>query len=269
MRLWIYILATLIAFDALEISSANAVVVSPANYSIQFTGVPGAINASGATPQSGAYSFFGGSLDVHAAASTSTLPSVSTTVESGGCTNGGCAGGGYGAIAILDYHIYVSGPAGVLVPYNFDTAGGITSTGLFPFGFSRVALIAPGGTGLAGFDVSTTLNNVNIYCGTNGCVNGTQHVSLRSNTEYTVEVYASAGAGTNFDTSVIAWADPYIYIDPSFVGGDQFSLLISDGIGNAPISFGVPEPATSAILLLGFAGVRFLARRRKNDRAET
>jgi len=204
---------------------------------------------------------------VQAAAATTSQPLASVSVVSGGCTNGGCAGGGYGATAALTYHIMVSGPAGAMVPYYFDTAGGITAAGPFPGGFAGVSLTAPGGTGLAGFQVSTTLNNVNTYCGTNGCVNGTQHVSLRSNTDYSVEIVASAGAGTNFDTSVQVWADPYIYIDPNFVGGDQFTLLISAGIGNAPLSNAIPEPSTWTMLLLGIAGVGILARRRNTNSA--
>ena len=69
----------------------------------------------------------------------------------------------------------------------------------------------------------------------------------------------------------MAWADPYIYIDPAFVGGDQFSLLISEGIGNTPLS-AVPEPSTWAILLFAVAGLGGMAHRHKpacggNDQA--
>ena len=219
--------------------------------------MPGAVNATGAAPQSGSYTFFGGSLDVSAAAANTAQPAVSADLTSGGCTTS-CAGGSYGVTSQIFYHIEVTGPAGVFVPYNFDTAGGVTLIGPFGGGSAQVNLIAPGGAGLTGFNASTILSNGNVFCGSSGCVNGTQHVNLLSNTEYTVEVYATAGAGTNSAAIVSAWADPYIYIDPTFVGGDQFLLHISDGIGNTPLS-AVPEPSTWAMMILGFAGLGFMA----------
>ena len=74
--------------------------------------------------------------------------------------------------------------------------------------------------------------------------------------------FAGALAFTNYVSSVMAWADPYFFIDPAFVGGNQFSLLISDGIGNSPVS-AVPEPSTWAMMILGFLGLGWMAYRRK------
>jgi hypothetical protein len=249
---------------ALGMSSAKASTVDPANYSIQFNGVPNAVNASGASPQSGSYAFSQGTLDGNAAAATTAQPAASANMVSGGCTSNGCAGGSYGVTSIVDYHIEVSGAVGVMVPYYFDTAGGITATGQFGTGSASVSLIAPGGIGLTGFDASTILEeNGNVAC-SDGCVNSTQHVNLLTNTQYMVEVSASAGALTNSAASVLAGADPYIFIDPAFVGGDQFSLLISDGVGNVAA---VPEPSTWAMVILGFAGIGFMAYRQKSEPA--
>jgi hypothetical protein len=262
------ILPALLLAWALGMSSAKADV-----YSIQFNGVPGAVNGSGASPQSGGpYMFLGGTLDVNAAAATTAQPAASANVVSGGCTSGfagsGCAGGNYSVSANIIYHIEVSGPSGVMVPYYFDTAGGITSTagpGQSGTANASVQLIAPGGIGLTGFDASTVLTQSGTtFCGSNGCVNSTQHVSLLSDTQYTVEVSASALVFTNYASSVLAWADPYIYIDPTFANGNQFSLLISDGVGNTPA---VPEPSTWAMMILGFAAVGFMAYRRKSKPA--
>jgi hypothetical protein len=57
------------------------------------------------------------------------------------------------------------------------------------------------------------------------------------------------------------------FVDPQFiVGGDDpsaYSLEFSDGIGKGPISGGVPEPSTWAMMLLGVAGLGFAGLRRK------
>jgi hypothetical protein len=89
----------LFAAGALGISSAQAVSVAPATYSIEFDGIPGAVSVFGATsPQVASYVFFGGTLDVNAGAGAIALPAVSAGVGSGGCTpisipGGGCGGG--------------------------------------------------------------------------------------------------------------------------------------------------------------------------------
>ena len=130
-------------------------------------------------------------------------------------------------------------------------------------------MIAPGGAGLTGFDASSGVTQTgSVFCGSDGCVRSTQHVLLRTNTEYTVELLASSLVFTNFFSNVTSSADPYIYIDPAFVGGEQFSLLISDGIGNSPSAVtAVPEPSTWAMMILGFAGLGFMANRRKSKPA--
>ena len=204
----------------------------------------------------------GGAIDVHASASNTTQPAATASIVSGGCTSGypgsGCAGGSYSSTSKIDYHIIVSGPNNVRVPFIFETAGGVVGAGTTS---ARVDLIAPGGLGLTGFNASTTSNGASTFCGSNGCVNGTQHVSLLSNTSYTIEVFASASASTNNVASVSAWADPYIYIDPTYVGGNQFALSISDGVGNTALN-SVPEPSSLVMLLFGALCLRLAAFRR-------
>jgi len=39
-------------------------------------------------------------------------------------------------------------------------------------------------------------------------------------------------------------------------------LLLSNNLGNLPIASAVPEPSTWAMMILGFAGVGFMAYRR-------
>lgn len=197
----------------------------------------GAVDGSGLSPQSGSCTFFGGTLDVSAAGTAAAQPIASASVTSGGCTSGfpgsGCAGGSYGVVSKVDYHITVSGPTGVLVPYFFDTAGAITLVS-GTVAIAKVDLIAPGGSGLTGFSAASIWNGVSASCGTDGCVNSTQHINL---------LFATASASTNLPGTASAWADPFIHIDPTFAGGGQFSLLISEGIGNAAA---VPGPIVGA-----------------------
>lgn len=261
---------TLIAAGVMRALSAQAVTVAPATYSIQFENVPNAVNVLGATsPQSATYIFFGGTLNVSADAATIVQPAVSAGIGSGGCTSGfpgsGCAGSFYGSTATLTYQIAASGPAGVMVPYNFDTAGSVTILGSFANGSASVTLTPPGGIGLTGFIASTTastgLTNTTITCGA-ACVVGTQHVFLLSDTAYTVQIRASAGAATNFNAVVNADADPYIYIDPTFARAGEFSLLISDGIGNAPLA-STPIPTALPMFASGVGALGLLGWRRK------
>jgi len=53
-------------------------------------------------------------------------------------------------------------------------------------------------------------------------------------------------------------------IDPSFLGASNYSIETSFGVGNVSA---VPEPSTWAMMIFGFAGVGFMAYRRKSKPA--
>jgi hypothetical protein len=240
---------------ALAMSCAKADTIDPAVYSIQFDGVPGALNSSGPMPQASSYSFSSGTLDLKASGATTSQPAATASVKfSGGCTSG-CGDGIYDATAEIDYYIEVSGPPGVTVPYYFVITAGLTFTDGNGGGDGEVTLTAPSDPGLAGFDAQ--YYNDFAFCGPNGCY-GVDYLGLLSDTQYMVQVVASANAVQTSSGNVTAWVEHYIYIDPSFLGGDQFSLIISSGISNSPIALvaRVPEPSTWAMMLLGFAGYR-------------
>jgi len=67
--------------------------------------------------------------------------------------------------------------------------------------------------------------------------------------------------GGNYGHFASAFADPYFYIDPSFVNASKYNIVLSNGIANSPVS-GIPEPSTWGMMLLGFAGLGFASYRR-------
>jgi len=58
----------------------------------------------------------------------------------------------------------------------------------------------------------------------------------------------AAGSGDSINPEFgTASADPIIFIDPSFAGASQYSVIVSDGVGNGVGS--VPEPGTVGLVL--------------------
>jgi len=64
--------------------------------------------------------------------------------------------------------------------------------------------------------------------------------------------------------SATASIDPHIFFDLGFVN-PGYTLVLSDNVGNTVGA--VPEPSTWAMLILGFAGIGFMAYRRKSKTA--
>lgn len=250
-------LTTLVAsFWATTVSAAT---LSPATYSVTFNGLgqSGSDNSVGnsGAPVSRSANIVAGTYNLSAAGQTTSLPYAMATATSEGCLSG-CAGGGGGVFSAVQYYLEVTGPAGVLVPFLFDTAGAVEVDGEFHTANAGVRLVAP--AGLPGFYAATSiLSNGSIHC-EQSCVTGTQSVSLLTQTVYSIVVRAGVQVSTNRVGSATAWADPYIYIDPGFASRDQFTLNLSHGVGNYPIS-AVPVPAGLALLataLLGLAAFK-------------
>jgi hypothetical protein len=244
---------------ALGISSAQAVSIPDPFYQITFDGFPasaGAVNESGTSPLRASYSgtFGDNVLPVVAGGAGAIGQSVSATAATGGCSVfiAQCGNPVATVTAKVIYFMMVqSALDGVTVAYNFDVAGGISAfahEGQFGTGEVRFTLTPPGGGGLTGFQAASVFNGVPPgFCATptppNGCINGTYHADILVNSLYRLELFAAASVG-GLEKSVAAFADPYIYIDPSVVNADQFTLLLSNGIPNAPV--GVPGPIVGA-----------------------
>ena len=60
-----------------------------------------------------------------------------------------------------------------------------------------------------------------------------------------------------------AFVDPTFFIDRTFADPNNYTILFSPGIGDG-MAGGVPEPSTWVMMILGFAGVGFMAYRRKS-----
>jgi PEP-CTERM motif len=85
-------------------------------------------------------------------------------------------------------------------------------------------------------------------------------LNLSVDDPFTVYMTATAFIGQNIGT-VTASIDPFFSIaDPTLAS--EVQLVFSPGIGN--VLSAVPEPSTWAMMLLGFAGIGFMAYRRKS-----
>jgi hypothetical protein len=126
---------------------------------------------------------------------------------------------------------------------------------------SYVAQFCAGGTGTVGFasfDFNKTLE-------------------LDTNTPYSVAIdiiendtcFSGVGGlpGCGLAGSFSDTIDPFIAIDPGFLAlHPELSLVLSPGVGNGPISVGVPEPSSLTLIGMWVLGYGLLLYRRKPRR---
>ena len=89
------------------------------------------------------------------------------------------------------------------------------------------------------------------------------NATLDTNTLYSFVMYAGAGVGcgaADCAASASSVVDPSIYIDPTTPGAADYSILLSDGVGNPP-PISAPEPGANGLLLLGMAFVLAIRKR--------
>jgi hypothetical protein len=122
-------------------------------------------------------------------------------------------------------------------------------------------VIASGSASDSGGNVSVAsqfrVSSVNESINAPGSWSIDQFVSFQANQTYdvTLEVIGSSiGTTGTYDA----------YVDPMFIAPTGYTLDISQGIGNLGVS-AAPEPSTWAMMILGFAGIGFMAYRRKQN----
>ena len=177
-----------------------------------------------------------------------------------------------GAQGFTDYSFVVAGLGDA--PVTFDASAGVGFTSLqtggqghvdarfrvvegqiggFPVVFDQsIALGEVGGV------CQTTLSEVVASCAQSFSVN--RDFLLHTNTIYSVHLEATASwLGGSSPFSPLGTNSAYARIDPIFTVHGPFTIHLSDGFGggiNLPgAGGGVPEPASWALMLLGFGGI--------------
>jgi hypothetical protein len=80
---------------------------------------------------------------------------------------------------------------------------------------------------------------------------------------YSIQLNVEASENGAFGGSAFASADPFIGIDPQLtIDPELYKIILSDGVANG-LPGAIPEPATWALMLAGFAGLGGALRRRR------
>jgi hypothetical protein len=85
-----------------------------------------------------------------------------------------------------------------------------------------------------------------------------------TNVVYYVNLDASVRSYPN-SGNASASIDPTFSIASSVADPQDYSILLSNGIGNLPVSTASPEPSTAILLFSGIGAVVGLARRKRNE----
>ena len=90
--------------------------------------------------------------------------------------------------------------------------------------------------------------------------NYSDSVQVMANTIYHIELFTAAD---NQLGSSIGSASSNIAFDQSFSGASAYTLILSDGVGNAPLN-PVPVPSTMLLFSTGIAGLAAVGRRKRS-----
>ncbi len=193
-----------------------------------------------------------------AGASISGVPSIAVSVSLSQSNNPFVGLGASVADGTMTYFFELtqtSGTGGLVtgVPVLFNGSSSQSSTNTANEGstgtFVSMSITPVGGT-----------SSLYSLAGTNnGGYGGSLTIVPGQEYEVDMEAHAEVHATTGGASAAI---DPYFFIDPTFQFANDFQLNFSDGITNSPVA-AVPEPSTWVMMILGFCGLGFLARRRR------
>lgn len=187
-----------------------------------------------------------------ASAMLSPAPSVSVEV-----TSPPAAVLGAGADANSTYYFQVTGGnVGDVVPIMVDFALSVFSTAESS-ALARIIIR----TSVVPFTVEEIVCNPQVCDETE--FSDTLTIQARSGANLdSVTLYALAQAPATrlSNESARAFADPFIYVDPAFANASLYSIVVSPGVANVPLT-PVPEPAAGVLLSIGTVAIGLLRRR--------
>jgi hypothetical protein len=168
------------------------------------------------------------------------------------------------AQAQLAYFIEIVGPQNVVVPLGLNavlTTSGSTTGDLFSTQAAEADLFFLAGIG---FTTQYLTCHEITEGGGDGCFGTPSHLAihdvLQAPTNVAIEISEIAAAAGKDGGIGHATADPYFYLEPGTLA-DGYSLVVSDGVANAPPS-AAAEPQTWTIMLLGLLGLAGVTRRK-------
>jgi hypothetical protein len=167
---------------------------------------------------------------------------------------------GVGVSTSLTYYMEILGPSGS-VQIGLQASGNATTTAFSASGIalSRISLTINGNfDDVSGLFYTACSTQCPLGSDTSFSVD-TTHMFKTDGHIYQIQMSASVNG---FNATGSAWVDPF------FDAPSGYTIITSDGIGNLPLfSSAVPEPSTWALMILGFAGVGFMAYRRRSKPA--
>jgi hypothetical protein len=168
----------------------------------------------------------------------------------------------------MTYYFEYTGPpiSAPGIPLIFSISGytaASASGGSEPLAQSLAEISVNGGgagSSLTGYSCSATFTG---FCSSGEPpITQTSVFNILPNSMVTIDLAVSAsavGVGSGSLAGASAYADPYFYIDPTFPLADEYTLVISTGVGDSPLA---PIPESSSLALLGIAALGVIATRR-------
>jgi hypothetical protein len=193
-----------------------------------------------------------------ASASLSTAPFVSLQAQ----VSDAAGVASQDAFASLDYYFaVVGGNPGDAVPVLVQTSLLVTATA-YPTNASAAIYVGGFGGVSAAVCVGQTTCTSNQFSGT---------LAVNAFSGQAVEVFLtiSAEEGYSYGGSAFASADPYIFVNPSFADAADYSIIVSDDVGNSLATTPLPTALPLLATGLGALGLLRWRRQRKNTAAIT